>query len=62
MTKPPNETTMEYSTRLARAIAEGLIFVDCVKRDKREVAIDNAAEIIFAWLAMGDDPPPSGSP
>ncbi len=56
-----NETTLEYSTRLARCATSDLLLAGLIPENKRAEVVDTIAEQIFARLAVGDCPPPPGS-
>jgi len=56
------ETTLEYATRLARCATSDLMLAGLIPESKRVEAVETIREQIFARLAIGDLPPPTGSP
>jgi hypothetical protein len=57
-----SETTMQYANRLARCVVTDLIGAGLIEESKRGEAVGVAEDQIFAVLAVGDAPPPPGSP
>jgi hypothetical protein len=55
------ESTLQYATRLARCMVSDLILAGLLSRDRRQAAVNVAAEQIFSRLAIGDSSPPEGS-
>ncbi len=56
------ETVMQYANRLARCVVTDLIGSGLIMEAERANAVSVAEEQIFARLAVGDVPPPPGSP
>ncbi len=55
------EITMQYAHRLARCVVTDLIGAGLIGEADRGSAVGVAQEQIFARLAVGDIPPPTGS-
>src|SRR5689334_17354366 len=55
-----NETTLQYSERIARCVTSDLIRAGVVPETMRAACADVVADQVFGRLAAGDEPPRLG--